>query len=38
LQGGVLLSRTMLTVRPLEASMNAALAYVHSFAREVEDR
>ncbi|WNV86150.1 TetR family transcriptional regulator [Umezawaea sp. Da 62-37] len=32
LQGGVLLSQTMLQVRPLEASMNAALAYVHSFA------
>ncbi|WP_326954296.1 TetR/AcrR family transcriptional regulator [Amycolatopsis sp. NBC_01286] len=32
LQGGVLLSQTMLDVRPLEASMNAALAYIHSFA------
>ncbi len=32
LQGGVLLSQTMLQVRPLEASMNAALAYIHSFA------
>ena len=32
LQGGVLLSQTMLHVRPLEASMNAALAYIDSFA------
>ncbi|MCS7475732.1 TetR/AcrR family transcriptional regulator [Umezawaea endophytica] len=32
LQGGVLLSQTMLHVRPLEAAMNASLAYVHSFA------
>jgi TetR/AcrR family transcriptional repressor of nem operon len=32
LQGGVLLSQTMLHVQPLEASMNAALAYIHSFA------
>lgn len=32
LQGGVLLSQTMLQVAPLEASMNAALAYVGSFA------
>jgi len=32
LQGGVLLSQTMLQVRPLEASLNAALAYIDSFA------
>ena len=32
LQGGVLLSQTMRNVQPLQASMNAALAYVHSFA------
>ncbi|WP_328457230.1 MULTISPECIES: TetR/AcrR family transcriptional regulator [unclassified Amycolatopsis] len=32
LQGGVLLSQTMLDVRPLEASMNAALAYIRTFA------
>ncbi|MFD2415831.1 TetR family transcriptional regulator C-terminal domain-containing protein [Amycolatopsis pigmentata] len=32
LQGGVLLSQTMRHVQPLEASMNAALAYLRSFA------
>lgn len=31
LQGGVLLSQTMRHVRPLESSMNAALAYVQSY-------
>ncbi|MET0134685.1 MAG: TetR family transcriptional regulator C-terminal domain-containing protein, partial [Kibdelosporangium sp.] len=33
LQGGVLLSQTMRHIQPLEASMNAALAYVRSFGR-----
>jgi AcrR family transcriptional regulator len=37
LQGGVLLSQTMLTVRPLEAAMNASLAYVTSFATTTAD-
>ena len=37
LQGGVLLSQTMLHVRPLEAAMNASLAYVHSFATSTVD-
>lgn len=32
LQGGVLLSQTMRHIQPLEASMNAALAYIQSFA------
>lgn len=32
LQGGTLLSQTMLNVQPLEASMNATLAYIRSFA------
>jgi TetR/AcrR family transcriptional repressor of nem operon len=32
LQGGALMTQTMRTTRPLEASMNAALAYVRSFA------
>ncbi|MEA5363848.1 TetR family transcriptional regulator [Amycolatopsis sp., V23-08] len=32
LQGGVLLSQTMRHVQPLEASLNAALAYIRSFA------
>lgn len=32
LQGGVLLSQTIRHIQPLEASMNAALAYVRSFA------
>jgi AcrR family transcriptional regulator len=31
LQGGVLLSQTMLDVRPLEAAMNATLAHIASF-------
>jgi TetR/AcrR family transcriptional regulator, transcriptional repressor for nem operon len=31
LQGGGLLSQTLRTAKPLRASMNAALAYVHSF-------
>ena len=31
LQGGSLLSRTLRTAEPMRASMNAALAYVHSF-------
>ncbi|GLY38148.1 transcriptional regulator [Amycolatopsis sp. NBRC 101858] len=34
LQGGVLLSRTIRHVQPLEAAMNAALAYVHSYAAD----
>jgi AcrR family transcriptional regulator len=34
LQGGTLLSQTMLQVRPLEASMNATLAYIRSFATD----
>ena len=37
LQGGVLLSQTMLSVRPLEAAMNASLAYVQSFATTTVD-
>jgi TetR/AcrR family transcriptional repressor of nem operon len=32
LQGGTLLTQTMRTTRPLEAALNAALAYVRSFA------
>ncbi|ONI74115.1 TetR family transcriptional regulator [Kribbella sp. ALI-6-A] len=32
LQGGTLLSQTLRTAQPMRASMNAALAYVHSFA------
>ncbi|WP_326560111.1 TetR/AcrR family transcriptional regulator [Micromonospora sp. NBC_01796] len=32
LQGGTLLSQTMRDTRPLRASMNAALAYIRSFA------
>ena len=31
LQGGSLLSQTLRTAEPMRASMNAALAYVHSF-------
>jgi hypothetical protein len=31
LQGGALLSQTLRTAEPMRASMNAALAYVHSF-------
>ena len=34
LQGGSLLSQTLRTVEPMQASMNAALAYVHSFIAE----
>src|SRR5206468_2465992 len=34
LQGGVLLSRTIRHVQPLEAAMNAALAYVHSYSAD----
>jgi TetR/AcrR family transcriptional regulator, transcriptional repressor for nem operon len=34
LQGGTLLSQTMLHIQPLEASMNSALAYIRSFATE----
>jgi hypothetical protein len=34
LQGGTLLSQTMLSVQPLEASMNATLAYIRSFATD----
>jgi AcrR family transcriptional regulator len=34
LQGGVLLSQTMRHVQPLEAAMNAALAYIRSFATD----
>lgn len=37
LQGGVVLSQTMRQARPLEAAMNAALAYVHSFASPTAD-
>jgi TetR/AcrR family transcriptional regulator, transcriptional repressor for nem operon len=33
LQGGALLSQTLRTAEPMRASMNAALAYVHSFTR-----
>jgi TetR/AcrR family transcriptional regulator, transcriptional repressor for nem operon len=33
LQGGALLSQTLRTAEPMRASMNAALAYVHSFMR-----
>jgi len=33
LQGGVTLSQTMLEIGPMEASLNAALAYVRSFLR-----
>ncbi|MTD59009.1 TetR/AcrR family transcriptional regulator [Amycolatopsis pithecellobii] len=32
LQGGVLLTQIMRDVRPLEAVLNSALAYIHSFA------
>jgi AcrR family transcriptional regulator len=32
LQGGALMTQTMRTTRPLQAAMNAALAYVRSFA------
>ncbi|ADB33140.1 transcriptional regulator, TetR family [Kribbella flavida DSM 17836] len=32
LQGGTLLSQTLRTTQPMRASMNAALAYIHSFA------
>lgn len=32
LQGGTLLGQTMRDARPLRASMNAALAYIHSYA------
>jgi TetR/AcrR family transcriptional regulator, transcriptional repressor for nem operon len=32
LQGGVLLTQTMRNVQPLEAAMDAALTYIHSFA------
>jgi TetR/AcrR family transcriptional regulator, transcriptional repressor for nem operon len=35
LQGGVLLSQTMRHIQPLEASMNAALAYIRSFATAI---
>lgn len=34
LQGGVLLSRTIRQVQPLEAAMHAALAYVHSYSAD----
>ena len=33
LQGGALLSQTLRTAEPMRASMNAALAFVHSFTR-----
>ncbi len=33
-QGGTLLSQTVLDVQPLEASMNATLAYIRSFATD----
>ncbi|MEU8222170.1 TetR family transcriptional regulator [Kribbella sp. NPDC048915] len=32
-QGGVLLSQTLRDTTPLEASLNAALTYIHTFAR-----
>jgi TetR/AcrR family transcriptional regulator, transcriptional repressor for nem operon len=32
LQGGSLLSRTLRTAEPMRASMNAALAYIHTYA------
>ncbi|HET6480514.1 MAG TPA: hypothetical protein VFG35_10815 [Actinoplanes sp.] len=32
LQGGTILSQTLRDTRPLRASMNAALAYIRSFA------
>ena len=32
LQGGVLLSQTVLNTQPVEASLNASLAYIRSFA------
>ncbi|MFD9701710.1 TetR/AcrR family transcriptional regulator [Lentzea sp. NPDC059081] len=34
LQGGVLMSRTLRTAEPLEAAMNAAMAYVRSYATD----
>jgi AcrR family transcriptional regulator len=37
LQGGALMTQTMRTTRPLQAAMNAALAYVRSFAAPATD-
>jgi TetR/AcrR family transcriptional regulator, transcriptional repressor for nem operon len=36
LQGGTLLSQTLRTSEPIRAAMNAALAYVHSFATRTD--